>query len=233
MSISFTPKNDYSFLFKSMNKSSGNSFSGLTGLLSEYNSIKSGNYGKLMKAYYNTKTSDEVKSLASDKTVNKDSKALAKVSTYADSLKDAADDLLEADYDKVSKDELYSLASKYVEKYNSVVNSSKDVTQSSIVARSNNLSANTSSYSKKLSAIGITADDKGNLSIDEKAFKDADTSKVKDLFGTTGSYGYSASAQASLIGFSAENAMTVQGLYNSNGNAFSTDTTGSLFNTFF
>lgn len=43
-------KNDYSFLFSGMSTSSGGSLGNLN-FLSDYQSIKNGSYGKLLKAY--------------------------------------------------------------------------------------------------------------------------------------------------------------------------------------
>ena len=57
MSISIQSRNDYSYLFNSMNNNSGNSLSSMN-WLSDYNSIKSGSYGKLMKAYYSSATEE-------------------------------------------------------------------------------------------------------------------------------------------------------------------------------
>lgn len=59
MSISIHQKTDYGYLFNSMNTGKGaNSIAGLTNLVSDYNSIKSGSYGKLLNAYYAEQKSD-------------------------------------------------------------------------------------------------------------------------------------------------------------------------------
>ena len=52
--MNISTRNDYSYLFNSMNSKAANS-NGMYGInLSDYSSIKSGGYGKLMKAYYST-----------------------------------------------------------------------------------------------------------------------------------------------------------------------------------
>lgn len=43
---------DYSSLFNSLPKTSDSSGGGLVGLATEFNSIRSGSYGKLLGAYY-------------------------------------------------------------------------------------------------------------------------------------------------------------------------------------
>ena len=45
------------------------------------------------------------------------------------------------------------------------------------------------SNEKNLSNVGITLKDDGTLSLDEEAFKKADSASLKSLFGGAGSYG--------------------------------------------
>jgi hypothetical protein len=106
MSITIQSKNDYSYLFSSLSTSSSSSTSGLSSLLSDYASIKNGSYGKLMKAYYSSNASNEVKSVASSSTASKtydtttgslsksETKAYTEVQSTSDNLKDSADTLL-------------------------------------------------------------------------------------------------------------------------------------------
>jgi cell pole-organizing protein PopZ len=106
MSISIQAKNDYSYLFSSLSTSSSSSSSGLSSFLSDYASIKNGSYGKLMKAYYSSSASDEVKSAVSSTSSSSTSstatgslskaetKAYTEVQSTSDDLKDSADTLL-------------------------------------------------------------------------------------------------------------------------------------------
>lgn len=105
MAINF--RTDYSFLFSSMNQSSGG-FS-MNSWLSDYTSIKNGSYGKLMKAYYSvdnssksgkSSSSNSIKDIAKNNSIVKetitkeDAKKLNKVQTTTDALKESADALL-------------------------------------------------------------------------------------------------------------------------------------------
>lgn len=70
--MNISMRNDYSYLFNSMNSkaTSSNSMYGIN--LSDYASIKSGGYGKLMKAYYSSDISssdDSKKSQASSQDI--------------------------------------------------------------------------------------------------------------------------------------------------------------------
>ena len=77
MGINLNVKQDYSFLFSNVNGSnnSNNIFNSIN--LSDYNSIKSGTYGKLLKEYYKKADTDEIDSTSKKNTVNKsDSEAI-------------------------------------------------------------------------------------------------------------------------------------------------------------
>lgn len=102
MAIGLKP--DTSYLFSNLNnKSSGSIFD--MSFLSDYNSIKSGSYGKLVKAYYKKLESEDVsKDDKTDKTSNKD-----KVST---SLAEDSSKTLAAVKDSTSS--LSKLASEFV-----------------------------------------------------------------------------------------------------------------------
>ena len=70
--MNISMRNDYSYLFNNMNSkaSSANSMYGIN--LSDYASIKSGGYGKLMKAYYKSdvaSSSDSTKTNANSKDI--------------------------------------------------------------------------------------------------------------------------------------------------------------------
>ena len=104
-------KNDYSYLFSSLNqnKNNTNSLAGLTSLLGDYSSIKSGSYGKLMKAYYAEMGSDKVSNKVnndkpddaeqnesvSNVVTKADAQKLNKVQTATDDLKESAEALYE------------------------------------------------------------------------------------------------------------------------------------------
>ena len=90
--MNISMRNDYSYLFNSMNSkaTSSNSMYGIN--LSDYASIKSGGYGKLMKAYYSSDISssdDSKKSQASSQDIL--SKLTETKKTVATTEKDEAD----------------------------------------------------------------------------------------------------------------------------------------------
>lgn len=238
MSINIGMRQDTSYLFSGLNKSSSSSM-GTMSWLGDYASIKNGSYGKLMKAYYSeTGNNSAVKSMAQKTTAKTNSELksaktdLSKADSSADALKASADALLKKGagsvFEKDDKDAVYDAVSSFVKDYNETVKAAGNVSDKSVAGRLSSLTGNTSVYAKQLSAIGITIQDDKTLSIDKEAFQKADATKVQNLFQGNGSFGYQTSAQAGLLAYSAENAVSSLGTYSATGSA--NYSTGNLFN---
>lgn len=256
MSINIQSKTDYSFLFSGL----GTGAAGVSGsnFLADYASIKNGSYGKLMKAYYGVNSSDSVKKLAGNTMKNQVSQeektALTKVQTTTDALKESADVLLEngsksvfAQKDITSKDEngvekttkgydvegIYKAVNDFVTNYNSVIKAAEASEKEAVVNKTTSLANSTFANIKMLNKIGITMNEDSTLSVDKDTFTKADMGTVKTLFNGNGSYGYRASAQASLINFSADREATRNSTYTVSGTLNNAYTSGNLFNSIF
>lgn len=217
ISISSYDSSSVSTLFSSLNTSN----SALSGLdLTMYSQIKSGSYGKLLKAYYselygNSSSTSSSSSTSTKKTTStaKDStETLAKIQDAAESVTDSVDALRttgtfsksaskdangNATYDV---DGIYKKVSSFVDSYNSLLKKGESSSTSKISSATESMDSITQSNEKALSKIGITIDeDEGTLSIDKDTFSKADMASVKKLFGTTGSYAYQVSLKASMI----------------------------------
>ncbi len=246
MSIKITAKNDFSFLFNSMSTMSG---AGATNLnfISDYASIKNGSYGKLMKAYYGKNAQPAVVSegkTAEKKINSKDttgkitSQALASVQKNTDSLKESADVLLDKGEKSLFKDEkitedMYKAVSKLVSDYNSVLEASDKVNQTSVLDRTLTLVNATASNKALLGKVGISINSDNSLSLNQKDFMAADFFTVKGLFNTTGGYAYRVSAQSSLINYAADREVAKANTYNANGTLGKFTSTGNLFDSIF
>lgn len=251
MSINIQAKTNYSFLFSGLSSSASNALSG--NWLADYASIKNGSYGKLMKAYY-AKDSGDSKTAAST-IAKKDTakKALAKVETTTDALKESADALLATgkkdlftQKDITTKDEngvesttrgydtdaIYSAVNSFVTNYNSVMSAVDDVSDTTVNNRAESLGNTTIANSKQLAKIGITMKNDGTLSLDKDAFMKADMSAVKNLFQGNGSYGYRVSAQSSMINFAADHASTRTSLYTGTAGYTGLYNAGNLFSSY-
>lgn len=260
MGITIQAKNDVSYLFSGLGKSA--SAAAGSDFLIQYASIKNGSYGKLMKAYYSETGSDAVNTLAKNTKksttgnaiTSEDAKKFTKVQSATDSLKESADELLVkgnksvfTKKDIVSKDEngvettikgydvdaIYKAVNNFVTDYNSVVGAVNDVEDSSVVNRTSTMVNASISNAKLLNQIGITLNEDSTLSIDKAVFEKADMNTVKTLFNSTGSYGYSVSAQASMINFAADQAASKANTYTVNGTYNNAYNTGNIFNTYF
>jgi hypothetical protein len=246
MTISAYDSSSISTLFSSLTTSSSSSSSG-SGIysldLSQYNSIKSGSYGKLLKAYYSvtSDTGSTKKSSSSDSSdessktttststsTSKDtSKVLAGIESDSESLTDTAKELYTRSNNQVFKkdtsgnyntDTIYSKASDFVENYNSLIASAGKTSTSTIANSLSSMKSLTKTNTDALSEIGISVDSKsGTLSIDEETFKSADVDKIKSLFNGTGSYAYGVATQSSMIDSYAQAEASKSNTYSSTG----------------
>ena len=254
MSINIQAKTNYSFLFSGLSSAASNAAS--SNWLSDYASIKNGSYGKLMKAYY-AKDSGDSKTAASTitkkDTTDTAKKALAKVETATDALKESADALLAtgkkdlfAQKDITTKDEngvetttkgydtgaIYNAVNSFVKNYNSVMTAVDDVSDTTVNNRTESMGNTTIANSKQLAKIGITMKNDGTLSLDKDTFMKADMNTVKNLFQGNGSYGYRVSAQSSMINFAADHASTRSSLYTGTAGYTGTYNVGNLFSSY-
>lgn len=238
MSIKIGAKTDTSFLFNSINN--GNAASGLYGMLSDYSSIKSGTYGKLMKAYYSmdsepAKKSSEISQIAksSISTAKDDSEVLSGVEKSADSLKDSADKLLKMSKDDEDVSKSYDAVKNFVDSYNSLINSSGKSNSDSITNRTTTLATITNANVNQLAKVGIGIEEDGTLKLNKDMFHQASAKDVSALFEGNRSYGYKVSAQASLIDYAAQKEASKANTYTLNGAYSNNYANGNLFDSMF
>ncbi len=241
MGINFA-KTDTSYLFSGLGGSSGSSN---LNFLSDYASIKNGSYGKLMKAYYTegqSKNSD-TKGASKKETLDQTkTKAYAGVQSSTDSLKEVADVLYSSkslfekkagdgknEYDT---DAIYKAVDDFVKSYNSVIDSVNKVDDKTVVNKAVSMTNAAISNSKLLNKIGITLNEDSTLSIDKEAFKKADMSTAKALFKGPGSFGYTASAQASMMNYAADRVVAKAPTYTGKGTYGAANNSGSMFNSY-
>ena len=222
-------KNDYSALFSSLNKNSNSgsgSISDLSGLLSDYSTIKSGAYGKLMKAYY-SETSNETASKVASSKVEKTESALKNASTDAEKIynkvSSAAGSVqtsvksIAGLKDDATEDEVYNAVSSFVKDYNSLLSSAEDAGNTAIDNRVTTIKNATAVNEKTLNSIGISIKDDGTLSVDKEKLASADRETIDSAFADRGSYGYSVSVSAGMAQSNANYEATRANLYNSAG----------------
>ncbi len=208
MGISISAKNDYSFLFSNMNKSSGTGSAADMSWLSDYASIKSGSYGKLLKAYYSpesgssekTKAGSDVLSKIKSDTITKDetTKVYNTAATKADALQKSVENIsaLKEDADD---DEKFKAVDSFVKSYNELVDAAASTTDKSITNRLTSIETSTGSVEKKLNGLGISIESDGKLKLNKDTFMAADKDAIGELFGKNSSYGRSVNVSAAMI----------------------------------
>ncbi len=256
--INVSARNDVSYLFSGLGSSAANVAS--SDFLGQYASIKNGSYAKLMKAYYGQNTNSAVKSLAKDTVkrgntlTSEETKAVAKIQTSTDALKESADVLLSKGSDSVFNlkditekdsngvettrkdydiDAIYNAVNRFAKDYNSVLDAVDGVDINSVQRRTDSLLGATVRNLKLLNKIGITVDKNGKMSVDKDAFSKSNMSTVKSLFQGSGSYGYQVSAQASMMNFAADREASKANTYTVKGRYGNTYNTGNLYNSYF
>lgn len=253
--ISMYDSSSVSTLFSSLG-SSKSTGSGLFGInLSEYASIRSGSYGKLMRSYFSmdstkgTSKSDDstkntIEDLATTTSTSKDStKTLAAIESDAKELTDSAKALYTRRNNKVftkdsggsyDTDKIYKAVKRFADDYNSMLDTAGK-SSTNRISRSVSSMKNETSYNEKpLKEIGITVDEKtGRLSVDETTFKSADTEKIKNLFNGTGSYAYSVATKAAMTESYAKSEAAKSNTYTKNGTYNYNYNSGNIFTDMF
>lgn len=253
--ISMYDSSSVSTLFSSLG-SSKSTGSGLLGInLSEYASIRSGSYGKLMRSYFSmdstkgTSKSDDstkntIEDLATTTSTSKDStKTLAAIESDAKELTDSAKALYTRSNNKVftkdsggsyDTDKIYKAVKRFADDYNSMLDTAGK-SSTNRISRSVSSMKNETSYNEKpLKEIGITVDEKtGKLSVDETTFKSADTEKIKNLFNGTGSYAYSVATKAAMTESYAKSEAAKSNTYTKNGTYNYNYNSGNIFTDMF
>lgn len=253
--ISMYDSSSVSTLFSSLG-SSKSTGSGLFGInLSEYASIRSGSYGKLMRSYFSmdstkgTSKSDDstkntIEDLATTTSTSKDStKTLVAIESDAKELTDSAKALYTRSNNKVftkdsggsyDTDKIYKAVKRFADDYNSMLDTAGK-SSTNRISRSVSSMKNETSYNEKpLKEIGITVDEKtGRLSVDETTFKSADTEKIKNLFNGTGSYAYSVATKAAMTESYAKSEAAKSNTYTKNGTYNYNYNSGNIFTDMF
>lgn len=253
--ISMYDSSSVSTLFSSLG-SSKSTGSGLFGInLSEYASIRSGSYGKLMRSYFSmdsaksTSKSDDstkntIEDLATTTSTSKDStKTLAAIESDAKELTDTAKALYTRSNNKVftkdsggsyDTDKIYKVVKSFADDYNSMLDTAGKSSTNRISQSVSSMKNETSYNEKALKEIGITVDEKtGKLSVDETTFKSADTEKIKNLFNGTGSYAYSVATKAAMTESYAKSEAAKSNTYTKNGTYNYNYNSGNIFTDMF
>lgn len=168
---------DYSTLFNSMPKKDEDTGNGFTNLATEFNSIRSGSYGKLLSAYY--KKMGEVDATEA---MQKETKNRQLLGGNAGSLKSAAKTLSKMDFSKATDEESLSAIKNFVSAYNSVIDTVDDVNSTSILRNGVWMTNITKKSAGLLNELGVTIGDNNQLKLDETKWSEASKTTKSALF---------------------------------------------------
>ncbi len=200
---------------------------GLAGMLGDYNSIKNGTYGKLMKKYYGTTVSgsssgDSTKTKGSSGILEKilEEKRNPKVSQEAEKanstltssvglLKNAVSTLQKADTfedqkdtggstSSTGKEKTVSALKNFVASYNDALTASKRSTMTNVSSNIAGIMKATEANAEELKEIGITKNNDGTLNFNEKLLSDDELDKVKELFSGDDAMSYGSAVASRL-----------------------------------
>ena len=223
----------YSGLFQSLSSSSGNS-----NFLADYASLKSGSYGRLMKAYYGTtvnssstssgtgtrtsnvldkileerknpKVSEEVQEANANLTTGISNLKKTVASLQNDSTYTATQNAQTGQVSQSATDQTVSAMKDYVAQYNDVVNASKKSTMTNKTGYIANVMHTTAANADKLKEIGVTINADGTLMLNEKKLRETDVTKVQDLFSSKDIMSYG-STVASRLNFAGISSSTTE-----------------------
>jgi len=167
---------DYSTLFNSLPKKDETS-GGLVNLATEFQSIRTGSYGKLLSAYY-----DKMEKDSAIEAVEKETKNRQLVGGNASTLKSAAKTLSKMDFSKASDEESLKAVKDFVSSYNSVIDTADDVNSKSILRNAVWMTNITEKSSGLLSELGITIGKDNKLTLDEAKWTEASKTTKASLF---------------------------------------------------
>ena len=230
------------------NSMSGSDMLGIN--YSDWATIKSGSYFKLLNAYYGKggQISGSDDTTSSSTSTSKDStKTLAAVEEDAKSveksvaaLQETGDKSLFKEVTKTDKDgnktagydtdAIYKAVKNFTDSYNSLIDEVGNSNTKSILRAGASMVNVTDVNRKSLSDIGISIGADNKLTIDEEKFKKSDMSKVKVMFADNSYYGTEVKLQAARAESFAKSEATKANTYQKTGSYTYNYRTGELYN---
>lgn len=203
---------------------------------SDYNQIRNGSYGKLLKSYYaktapvksasktdtTAKTDKTSKEQGASKVYKKStelnaSTETAKMKNAADELKTSAESLANNGAWKkkngtLDKDALLKSVKEVANDYNAVVIQNDKVAAKSVTNQTQYMKNASSTMSKALEKVGVTFDKDGKMSVNEDTFKKAEEKDLRAAFYGSHSYASQIASNATAIGSAAARNIATYGV---------------------
>ncbi len=255
MTVSGYDSSSISTLFSSLGSSTSSGINGLSSMLSDYYSIKSGSYKKLLTAYYNMDGDDSsvgkkateaaVKKAANTKdSASSSMKEGFKQSSVAGDLSDSVSKLMDKKLFEVKTtkdssgkevtgydvDGITSAVKSFVSDFNAMVSSGEDSSISGVATNTASLIGDAKFNKSALASIGIDVND-GKLSLNEDKLRSSNMKDVQKMFQSSGGFGFKVASDVSMIDYYAKAATSSTSGYTGSG-AYSRTGTYSDFSSY-
>ncbi len=216
--------NSMNSLFSSLgtNNTSSSTADGLYGInVIDYDTIRNGSYGKLMKAYYADEK--EVKDSNSKNDTDDTDQTLREIKDATAGLKESALELYgnkglfaknsDGEYDMEA---IYEKVNAFIEDYNATVESVGSAETETIAKAGASMVNAANEYVDMFHKIGITINTSDfTLSINKDKFMESNIADVKSMFSGVGSFAYQMGAKASRINNLVADKIPASGYYKS------------------
>ena len=205
---------DYSSLFNSLPKKDEDSGNGFINLATEFNSIRSGSYGKLLSAYYKKMSGGD----SATEAMQKETANRQLVGSNASGLKSAAKTLSKMNFAEASEEDSLKAIKNFVSSYNSVIDTADDVNSKGILQNAVWMTNITKKSAGLLNELGISVGKDNKLTLDEEKWNNAYTSTKSALFNGRQGFAEKMIYKASqMTNSSAEKASFTASAYKNNG----------------
>lgn len=217
--------NSMNTLFSSLGTTSNNNSTAMDGLYGinviDYNTIRNGSYGKLMKAYYSMEEGDKKTDSKND--TDDTDQTLRSIKDTTSELKESAQALygskslfLKNADGKYDMEAIYEKVNAFIEDYNETVKAVGSAETDSIARAGASMVNAATEYVDMFDKMGIKISGSDfTLSIDKEKFMAANVNDIKSTFSGVGSFAYQMGAKASRINNLVADKIPANGSYHS------------------
>ena len=217
--------NSMNTLLSSLGTTSNNNSTAMDGLYGinviDYNTIRNGSYGKLMKAYYSMEEGDKKTDSKND--TDDTDQTLRSIKDTTSELKESAQTLygskslfLKNADGKYDMEAIYEKVNAFIEDYNETVKAVGSAETESIAKAGASMVNATTEYVDMLDKLGISISGADfTLSINKEKFLESNIADVKSMFSGVGSFAYQIGAKASRINNFVADKVSASGSYHS------------------
>lgn len=212
-------------LFSSLGTTTNNNSNAMDGLYGinviDYNTIRNGSYGKLMKAYYSMEEDDKKTNSKND--TDDTDQTLRSIKDATSELKESAQALYgskslfakNAD-GKYDMEAIYEKVNAFIEDYNETVKAVGSAETDSIAKAGASMVNAATEYVDMFDKLGISINGSDfTLSINKEKFMAANINDIKSTFSGVGSFAYQMGAKASRINNLVADKIPANGSYHS------------------